>query len=135
MLRFEQNGWFGDARIHKSFLTGKIMPSCSLSSLFLIYPTTPSLGTLFGCVGGFIIGTLLVTEGVGSLTLIGNPLSPPVSYKIIGVVLATGTGGNLSSYIGASIDIITNEKTIFNLVNVCCQKVQGNKLVKPLKEK
>ena len=86
-----------------------------------------SLGTLFGCMAGFTVGTLLVTEGIGGLPLVGDPSLLSVPYKIVGVLL--GTGGNLSSYIGASIDIITNEKTVFDLINLGYQNTCGNKFV------
>ncbi len=43
------------------------------------------------------MGTLLVTADSGSLPLIGNPAVLPVAYKVIGVLLATGTGGKRQS--------------------------------------
>ncbi|OGT47488.1 MAG: hypothetical protein A3F17_07140 [Gammaproteobacteria bacterium RIFCSPHIGHO2_12_FULL_41_15] len=69
-----------------------------------------ALGVLSGC----IVGLLLIRQHQAFITLVGNPLS--LSYQIIGVLLATGTGGNLFSYVGAGLDILTGEKTIFDLV-------------------
>lgn len=86
-----------------------------------------SLGTLFGCIAGGIVGVVLVTSDYqASFPIFGNPRS--TVYQIGGVLLAAGAGGNLSSYIGASIDIITGEKTVFDLIkylaNLCCAKKQ-----------
>jgi hypothetical protein len=78
-----------------------------------------SLGTLFGCLCGCILGIVLLTNPqlVSSFPVVGAAVSWPL--QVIGVLLATGTGGNLSSYIGAAIDILTGERTIFDL---CCRR-------------
>ncbi len=76
-----------------------------------------SLGTILGCIGGFAVGLTAVLSHDANLPILGVPNS--IAYKIIAVCLATGIGGNLSSYIGASIDILTNEKTIFDLIEHC----------------
>jgi hypothetical protein len=94
-----------------------------------------SLGTLFGCMAGLTVGILLVTEGAGALPLVGDPSLFPVHYKTVGVLLATGTGCNLSSNIGASIDIVTNEKTIFDLIYLGYQKTCGHRYVTSLIKK
>jgi hypothetical protein len=95
-----------------------------------------SLGTLFGCVAGGIMGIVLVTtEYQASFPLFGNPHS--IFYQICGVLLSAGVGGNLSSYIGASIDIITGEKTIFDLIqylsSLCCKKTPEDRSL-PIRE-
>ncbi len=93
-----------------------------------------SLGTLFGCMAGCIMGTILVIQHSASISIVGNPSSLP--YQIIGILLAAGTGGNLSSYIGASIDILTGEKTLFNLVEYlyhCCYPKESAAEVKEKK--
>ena len=76
-----------------------------------------SLGTIFGCMGGFALGLTAVLSQKANLPILGIPES--IAYKIIAVCLSTGIGGNLASYIGASIDILTNEKTVFDLVEYC----------------
>jgi hypothetical protein len=86
-----------------------------------------SLGTLFGCMAGCAVGTILVVKHAASLSIVGNPTALP--YQIIAVLLATGTGGNLSSYIGASIDILADEKTIFDLMKYLCQCCRPEKVV------
>jgi hypothetical protein len=85
----------------------------------IIKSNNRTLCTLVGCLGGLITGSLLVAADMGSMPLIGNPSELPLAYKLVGILLATGTGGNLLSYIGASIDVITNENTIFYF---CCNK-------------
>lgn len=72
-----------------------------------------TLATLFGCVLGLALGIVIVLQNEEAFQIVGRPSQ--VFYKIIGVLLAMGTGGNLSSYIGAAIDIITGEKTLFDL--------------------
>jgi len=75
-----------------------------------------SLGTVGGCLVGFIIGLVCVIQETANLPIIGAlTSSSAIPYQIIGVLLATGVGGNLSSYIGATIDIITGDKTLFDL--------------------
>jgi len=79
-----------------------------------------SLATVFGCLGGLTIGIILVVEHQVSIAIIGVPDS--VAWDIVTVLLATGTGGNLSSYMGATVDILSNEKTIFDLIGSFCRK-------------
>lgn len=107
-----------------------------------------SLGTLFGCIAGCILGAILVHKHSASLAVLGNP-STHQALQVFAVILAAGTGGNLMSYIGATIDILTNEKTIFDLLGylwrICCScckkkappKAQASETTAPevLKEK
>ncbi|KAF2076919.1 hypothetical protein CYY_001757 [Polysphondylium violaceum] len=72
-----------------------------------------SLATVLGCIGGFILGVVLFANHSETFPLVGSGLS--TGYRIVGMFLAAGTGGNLGSYIGGSIDILGNEKTIFDL--------------------
>lgn len=72
-----------------------------------------SLGTLFGCIMGGVVGLVYVLDGTATLAIIGRP--DTLAKSVFAVLLAAGTGGNLSSYIGATVDIITGEKTIIDL--------------------
>ncbi len=75
-----------------------------------------NLGILAGCTIGVVVGGIFVTHATLVAPLLGATIeSSPLYLKILGVLLATGTGGNLFSYIGSAIDIISNEKTIFNI--------------------
>lgn len=47
--------------------------------------------------------------------ILGNVLERSIFFKIGAVILSGGTFGNLLSYVGACIDIITNYRTIFDL--------------------
>lgn len=82
-----------------------------------------TLATLIGCMLGLALGIVIVIQHQGSIPVVGNPLT--VFYQIVGAAIAMGVGGNLSSYIGASIDLITGEKTFFDLFDYlyrCCKK-------------
>lgn len=70
------------------------------------------LGIFFGCLGGMVLGVVLVSEHEVSIAIIGVPSS--TALQVITVLLAMGTGGNLCSYIGACLDVITGERTIFD---------------------
>jgi hypothetical protein len=59
-----------------------------------------------------ILGIVLVTQHQASIAIIGVPSS--TFLQVITVLLAMGTGGNLCSYIGACVDIITGERTVFD---------------------
>lgn len=80
------------------------------------------LGILFGCIIGAILGVIVMTQHDGAIPIVGNPVSLP--YQIIAILIAAGTGGNLTSYIGAGIDILTAEKTIFDLIKYYYYKKQ-----------
>jgi hypothetical protein len=71
-----------------------------------------TLGIFFGCIGGMILGIILVADHSASIAIIGAPSSPVL--KVLTVLLAMGTGGNLCSYIGSCLDLITGERTIFD---------------------
>jgi hypothetical protein len=63
-------------------------------------------------MGGMILGIILVTYHQVSIAIIGAPQS--LALQVFTVFLAMGTGGNLCSYIGSCVDLITGEKTIFD---------------------
>ena len=73
-----------------------------------------SLATLFGCIFGFIFSIVLILNDTAYFPLLGKMSQLTIFNKIIGILLATGTCGNLSSYIGGSIDIVTGDVTIFS---------------------
>jgi hypothetical protein len=81
-----------------------------------------SLGIFFGCLGGMTIAIILLFTQRLSIAIIGEPTT--TIWKIFAVILAMGTGGNLCSYVGSMLDIITNERTIFDgiiYVLNCCK--------------
>lgn len=63
-------------------------------------------------MGGMILGIVLVVQQKVSIAIIGAPSS--TILQILTVLLAMGTGGNLCSYIGSCIDLITGDRTIFD---------------------
>ncbi len=48
--------------------------------------------------------------------ILGNVVNRSIYFKIGAVILSGGTFGNLLSYVGSCIDIITNYNTIFDLI-------------------
>lgn len=92
------------------------LPPLSALYLRIKESNNRSLGTLFGCLSGFVLGVVLACDDsiLHSFPIVGSNLS--LSYKVLGVILCAGTGGNLCSYIGASIDIVSGEKTVFDLL-------------------
>lgn len=80
-----------------------------------------SLGTVFGSIVGLVLGIILVTQhAIYSLPFIGT--NNTTIYQIIGVVLAIGMGSNLSSFIGATFDILFNEYTIIDFITMIISK-------------
>lgn len=76
------------------------------------------IAILFGVLIGFIVGIYGIF--FGHFTNV-SVLGPVVSHKsfwfrVLAVILSSGTFGNLLSYIGSAIDIITNHRTIFDLI-------------------
>jgi hypothetical protein len=65
-----------------------------------------------GCLGGLILGIVLVSQHQVSIAIIGVPSS--TALQVVTVLLAMGTGGNLCSYIGACVDILTGDRTVFD---------------------
>lgn len=58
------------------------------------------------------LGIVLVSTHKVSIAIVGVPSSSILD--IITVILAMGTGGNLCSYIGIFVDVITGERTVFD---------------------
>ena len=48
--------------------------------------------------------------------ILGNVIDRSIFFKIGAIILSGGTFGNLLSYVGSCIDIITNHRTIFDLI-------------------
>lgn len=70
---------------------------------------------------GVFIGMSVAIEGIffgNFLTapILGSVINRNLWFKIGAIILTGGTFGNLLSYVGACIDIITNHKTIFHLL-------------------
>jgi len=59
-----------------------------------------------------IIGIILFIQHQVTITIIGVPQS--TVWQVFTVLLAMGTCGNLCSYIGSCVDLITGERTIFD---------------------
>ena len=74
------------------------------------------LAILFGVIGGAIVAIYGVWSGhFSNIAVFGTAFGKHWIFKIIAVVLSAGTFGNLLSYVGSCIDIITNHRTIFDL--------------------
>ncbi|RTL01614.1 MAG: hypothetical protein EKK57_04105 [Proteobacteria bacterium] len=75
------------------------------------------LAILFGVFLGGIVATYgIISEHFSSIAVLGTALgNHHWSFKILAILLSAGTFGNLLSYVGSCIDIITNHKTIFDL--------------------
>lgn len=50
-----------------------------------------------------------------NIPVLGSPSGHSIWFKIAAIILSGGTFGNLLSYVGSCIDIITNYHTIFDL--------------------
>ncbi len=50
-----------------------------------------------------------------SAPILGKVEGHSLLFKISAIILSGGTFGNLLSYVGACVDIITNHRTIFDL--------------------
>lgn len=58
------------------------------------------------------MGIVLVIQHQATIAIIGVPSSTVLEVFL--VFLAMGSGGNLCSHIGAFVDLITGEKTLFD---------------------
>ncbi len=70
---------------------------------------------------GVFIGMSVAVYGIFfdhfmAAPILGNVIERSNWFKIGAVILSGGTFGNLLSYVGSCIDIITNHKTIFDLI-------------------
>ncbi|MFN8769509.1 MAG: hypothetical protein ACK5Z5_09925 [Neisseriaceae bacterium] len=83
------------------------------------------IAILFGVFIGMIVGFYGIFLGhftsVPVLGIVVSGRSWP--FKFLAVVLSGGTFGNLLSYVGSCIDIITNHRTIFDLFAFILKKI------------
>jgi len=74
------------------------------------------LAILFGVFLGIAVATYGLTYGhFSSIAVLGSAIGHHWLFKVLAVILSAGTFGNLLSYVGSCIDIITNHHTIFDL--------------------
>ncbi|MDD3265718.1 MAG: hypothetical protein PHC75_00880 [Burkholderiales bacterium] len=75
------------------------------------------LAILFGVFIGAGVATYgIISEHFSSIAVLGTALgNHGFGFKILAILLSAGTFGNLLSYVGSCIDIITNHRTIFDL--------------------
>lgn len=75
------------------------------------------LAILFGVFIGAAVAIYGLTIGhFSSIAVLGSALGHHLSFKILAVVLSAGTFGNLLSYVGSALDIITNHRTVFDFI-------------------
>ncbi len=99
-----------------------------MSSIYTKYPhpklhkrvrhlNNRDLAILFGVFIGAVVAVYGLTYGhFSSIAVLGTALGDHHwSFKFLAVLLSAGTFGNLLSYVGSCIDIITNHRTIFDL--------------------
>lgn len=100
-----------------------------MSSIYTKYPhlhlhkrvrhlNNRDLAILFGVFIGMLVGIYGIFLGhFTNVSVLGPVVNhQSVLFKLLAVVLSGGTFGNLLSYVGACIDIITNHRTIFDLL-------------------
>ncbi len=76
------------------------------------------MAILFGVfIGAFVAIYGLTVGHFSSIAVLGSAFGHSLSFKFLAVILSAGTFGNLLSYVGSCIDIITNHRTIFDLIN------------------
>ena len=74
------------------------------------------LAILFGVFMGMIIAIYgLETKHFSNIAVFGTAFGRSIIFKFIAILLSAGTFGNLLSYVGSAIDILTNHRTIFDL--------------------
>ena len=74
------------------------------------------LAILFGVLGGALVAIYGIMSGhFSSIAVLGSAFGRHWAFKVLAVLLSAGTFGNLLSYVGSCIDIITNHRTIFDL--------------------
>lgn len=99
----------------------------SMSSIYTKYPqpklhkrirhlNNRDLAILFGVFGGAIVAIYGIQSGhFSNIAVLGTAFGRHWLFKVLAVVLSAGTFGNLLSYVGSCIDIITNHQTVFDL--------------------
>ena len=82
----------------------------------VVHLNNRDLAILFGVFAGGIVALYGLESGhFSNIAVLGTAFGKSWIFKIIAVVLSAGTFGNLLSYVGSCIDIITNHKTVFDL--------------------
>ena len=75
------------------------------------------IAIVFGVFIGMFVGAYGIFFGhFASVPVLGAAVERGVAFKIGAVILSGGTFGNLLSYVGACIDVLTNHRTIFDLL-------------------
>ncbi|MCX8515003.1 MAG: hypothetical protein ORN24_05485 [Burkholderiales bacterium] len=75
------------------------------------------LAILFGVFVGMAVGIYgIFIKNFTIAPVLGSVVNQNILFKIMAVILCGGTFGNLLSYVGSCIDIITNYATIFDLL-------------------
>ena len=74
------------------------------------------LAILFGVFGGAVVAIYGILSGhFSSIAVLGSAFGKNWFFKVVAIILSAGTFGNLLSYVGACVDILTNHQTIFDL--------------------
>lgn len=94
-----------------SFLKQQISRISSLNNRNLAIVTGVISGAIVGIYGTFIGNFIIVPA-------LGNPQGHGLIFKLGVIILSAGVFGNLLSYVGACLDILTHERTIFDLCHI-----------------
>ena len=77
------------------------------------------IAILFGVFLGMSVAAYGIFVGhFMAAPILGSVIGHSLLFKFAAIVLSGGTFGNLLSYVGACIDIITNHRTIFDLLKL-----------------
>ena len=77
------------------------------------------IAIVFGVFIGMFVGAYGIFFGhFAAVPVLGEAVQRSIFFKIGAVILSGGTFGNLLSYVGACIDVLTNHKNIFDLFNL-----------------
>jgi hypothetical protein len=82
------------------------------------------LAILFGVFIGAAVALYGIISGhFANVAVLGSALGQHGWwFKALAVILSAGTFGNLLSYVGSAIDIITNHRTIFDGIRFLCHR-------------
>ena len=76
------------------------------------------IAIVFGVFTGMFVGAYGIFFGhFAAVPVLGEAVERSFGFKLGAVILSGGTFGNLLSYVGACIDVLTNHRTIFDLFN------------------
>ena len=93
----------------------------------VIHLDNRELAIFIGVMLGFIIGIYGVSfSSFINVAVMGTPYKHSILFKLVTVMLCAGTFGNLFSYVGAFVDILTNHKTLFDLFRMTLTKNDTN---------